>query len=206
MRYQPGQALFDPFDPVSPIARAESPFLRCGESEALRGQVDNVCFAQGLVLFDDTWCLYYGMADSRIGCATAPLLGREQRHQEVCADAVDQLALSGGLPVAGRWENGPRCGWVPRREEDDDMTDVPAPWSIRSALVGVADLDRSLAFYEDVTNLHEILRADRMVVLGLDDASSFTLYLRHTGAATHPGQQAVGVRSLVLDVVQPFRT
>jgi catechol 2,3-dioxygenase-like lactoylglutathione lyase family enzyme len=81
------------------------------------------------------------------------------------------------------------------------MTDVPAPWSIRSALVGVADLDRSLAFYEDVTNLHEILRADRMVVLGLDDASSFTLYLRHTGAATHPGQQAVGVRSLVLDVV-----
>jgi catechol 2,3-dioxygenase-like lactoylglutathione lyase family enzyme len=90
---------------------------------------------------------------------------------------------------------------MPRREEDDDMTDVPAPWSIRSALVGVADLDRSLAFYEDVTNLHEILRADRMVVLGLDDASSFTLYLRHTGAATHPGQQAVGVRSLVLDVV-----
>ena len=82
------------------------------------------------------------------------------------------------------------------------MTDPPSPWSIRSALIGVADLDRSLAFYEEVTNLHEILRADRMVVLGLDDASSFTLYLRHTGAATHPGQQAVGVRSLVIDVVQ----
>ena len=26
--------------------------------------------------------------------------GREQRHQEVCADAVDQLALSGGLPLS----------------------------------------------------------------------------------------------------------
>jgi predicted GH43/DUF377 family glycosyl hydrolase len=39
----------------------------------LSGQVDNVCFAQGMVLFNGTWFLYYGMADSRIGCATAPL-------------------------------------------------------------------------------------------------------------------------------------
>jgi predicted GH43/DUF377 family glycosyl hydrolase len=75
VRYQPGQALFDPSDPVSPIARAESPFLRCDESGALQGQVDNVCFGQGLVLFRDSWYLYYGMADSRIGCATAPWLG-----------------------------------------------------------------------------------------------------------------------------------
>jgi hypothetical protein len=88
------------------------------------------------------------------------------------------------------------------REEADTMTDEPLPWAIRSALVSVSDLDRSLAFYEAVTNLHQILRADGMVVLGLDEASSFTLYLRHTGAATHPGQQAVGVRSLVIDVVR----
>jgi hypothetical protein len=53
-----------------------------------------------------------------------------------------------------------------------------------------------------VTNLHEILRADRMVVLGAQETSSFTLYLRHTRAATHPGQQAAGVRSLVIDVVE----
>jgi hypothetical protein len=38
----PGQALFDPSDPVSPIARAESPFLPGDESEGLQGQVDNV--------------------------------------------------------------------------------------------------------------------------------------------------------------------
>ncbi|MGA2210125.1 MAG: hypothetical protein ABSH30_10860 [Acidimicrobiales bacterium] len=43
-----------------------------GEIGALRGQVDDVCFAQGLVLFNETWHLDYGMADSRIGCATAP--------------------------------------------------------------------------------------------------------------------------------------
>jgi catechol 2,3-dioxygenase-like lactoylglutathione lyase family enzyme len=76
------------------------------------------------------------------------------------------------------------------------------PWSIRSALIGVSDLDRSVAFYEDVTNLREIMRADRMVVLGAQETSSFTLYLRHTRAATHPGQQAAGVRSLVVDVVE----
>lgn len=71
--YQPGQALFDPSDPTSPIARAEFPFLLGDNFEGLKGQVDNVCFAQGLVHFQDSWFLYYGMADSRIGCATAPL-------------------------------------------------------------------------------------------------------------------------------------
>ena len=73
VRYQPGQALFDLSDPSSPIARAEFPFLSGDESDGFGGQVDNVCFAQGLVLFHDSWFLYYGMADSRIGCATAPL-------------------------------------------------------------------------------------------------------------------------------------
>ncbi|MGA2305330.1 MAG: hypothetical protein ABSH29_14160 [Acidimicrobiales bacterium] len=38
----PGQALFDPSDPVLPIARAESPFLPGDESEGLQGQVHNV--------------------------------------------------------------------------------------------------------------------------------------------------------------------
>jgi predicted GH43/DUF377 family glycosyl hydrolase len=70
--YQPGQVLFDAGEPGSPIARSVSPFLGNEETGALSGQVDNVCFAQGLVLRDDTWFLYYGMADSRIGYATAP--------------------------------------------------------------------------------------------------------------------------------------
>jgi len=74
--YQPGQALFDGCDPLSPIARAEVPFLFNDDLEHRDGQVDNVCFAQGLVLYDDSWLLYYGMADSRIGCATAPRTSR----------------------------------------------------------------------------------------------------------------------------------
>jgi beta-1,2-mannosidase len=69
--YRPGQVLFDPLDPASPVARAEEPFPLGPESDRLAGQVDDVCFAQGLVLFKGVWHLYYGMADSRIGCATA---------------------------------------------------------------------------------------------------------------------------------------
>ena len=36
------------------------------------GQVDDVCFAQALVLHDGRWLLYYGMADAKIGLAIAP--------------------------------------------------------------------------------------------------------------------------------------
>jgi beta-1,2-mannosidase len=70
--YQPGQVLFDPVDPASTIARAEASFMKSKQEQGFEGQVDNVCFAQGLVLVRDTWFLYYGMADSRIGYATAP--------------------------------------------------------------------------------------------------------------------------------------
>jgi predicted GH43/DUF377 family glycosyl hydrolase len=69
--YQPGQVLFDAADPAAPVARSTEPFLRPTVAEEVRGQVDSVCFAQGLVLLGDRWLLYYGMADSRIGCAVA---------------------------------------------------------------------------------------------------------------------------------------
>ena len=66
-----GRRLFDPEDPASCIARTTEPFLRPDQAAEQQGQVDNVCFAQGLVLFEGRWHLYHGMADSRIGCATA---------------------------------------------------------------------------------------------------------------------------------------
>lgn len=69
--YQPGQSLFDPSDPAACIARTTQPFLRPELDDEQHGQVDNVCFALGLVRFRDAWYLYYGMADSRIGCVVA---------------------------------------------------------------------------------------------------------------------------------------
>ncbi len=69
--YLPGQARFDPADPTAALARATEPFLEPAHGDR-QGQVDNVCFAQGLVLFNNRWHLYFGMADSRIGSAIAP--------------------------------------------------------------------------------------------------------------------------------------
>lgn len=71
-RYAPGQAVFDVADPTACIARSTEPFMQPELDAETKGQVDNVCFAEGLVLVDRQWRLYYGMADSRIGCAVAP--------------------------------------------------------------------------------------------------------------------------------------
>jgi predicted GH43/DUF377 family glycosyl hydrolase len=73
--YQPGQLLLDEADPSAVIARLRQPFLRIDPAEA-HGQVGNVCFAQGLVAFNDTWWLYVGLADSRLGVCTAPIRNR----------------------------------------------------------------------------------------------------------------------------------
>jgi predicted GH43/DUF377 family glycosyl hydrolase len=70
--YQPGQLLLDPEAPAAVVGRAAAPFLRIDPAEAA-GQVGNVCFAQGLVAHRGEWLLYLGLADSRLGVATAPI-------------------------------------------------------------------------------------------------------------------------------------
>jgi predicted GH43/DUF377 family glycosyl hydrolase len=72
LSYSPCQVLFDAEDPTAVVARMPEPFLRAEGDSETTGQVGNVCFAQGLVLHEGVWRLYYGMADSRVGCATAP--------------------------------------------------------------------------------------------------------------------------------------
>jgi predicted GH43/DUF377 family glycosyl hydrolase len=68
--YQPGCAVLDPREPGSVIARCLEPSPPTGLG-SLAGQVDDVCFAQGLVFHEGRWILYLGLADSRVGYATA---------------------------------------------------------------------------------------------------------------------------------------
>jgi predicted GH43/DUF377 family glycosyl hydrolase len=68
--YQPGQLLLDAMDPTAVVGRLEQPFLRIDPAET-HGQVGNVCFAEGLVAFQNRWWLYVGLADSRLGVASA---------------------------------------------------------------------------------------------------------------------------------------
>jgi hypothetical protein len=79
---------------------------------------------------------------------------------------------------------------------------VAHPWAIRSALVVVADLDRSVAFYRELGDFDEIFREDAVAVLGDVSPASIILILREIRSmnpARH-GQQSLGLRSISLNV------
>jgi beta-1,2-mannosidase len=68
--YCSGQALFDTGDPTKLINRLEKNFLQPDQPYEIQGQVNQVCFIEGLVPYKNKWFLYYGTADSKIGVAT----------------------------------------------------------------------------------------------------------------------------------------
>ena len=67
--YTAGQALFDKENPFKLIDRLDGYFIYPDKSYEITGEVNNVCFVEGLVYFRDQWFLYYGTADSRIAVA-----------------------------------------------------------------------------------------------------------------------------------------
>lgn len=72
--YAAGQILFDPADPLTVLYRTDDNFFKPSEPYEITGQVNNVCFLEGLVFFKDKWFLYYGTADSKIAVATGERL------------------------------------------------------------------------------------------------------------------------------------
>jgi len=67
--YCAGQVLFAADDPSRLVARLERPFMCPEKPYEVEGQVNRVCFVEGMVPFDDRWFLYYGTADSKIAVA-----------------------------------------------------------------------------------------------------------------------------------------
>ncbi|SHJ32406.1 Predicted glycosyl hydrolase, GH43/DUF377 family [Tangfeifania diversioriginum] len=67
--YAAGQALFDKNAPWKMIARTESYFIHPDKAYEKVGEVNEVCFVEGLVNFKNKWFLYYGTADSKIAVA-----------------------------------------------------------------------------------------------------------------------------------------
>lgn len=67
--YAAGQALFDKDTPYKLIDRLDHYFIHPDKPFELTGEVNNVCFVEGLVNFKDKWFLYYGTADSKIAVA-----------------------------------------------------------------------------------------------------------------------------------------
>lgn len=67
--YAAGQALFDKSEPYKLLDRANEDFIHPDKDYERTGEVNEVCFVEGLVYFKEKWFLYYGTADSRIAVA-----------------------------------------------------------------------------------------------------------------------------------------
>jgi len=67
--YAAGQILFDKDDPAKVIARSSNYFIKPEKPYEVQGQVNEVCFIEGLVRYKGNWFLYYGTADSKIAVA-----------------------------------------------------------------------------------------------------------------------------------------
>jgi len=63
-------ALLDLENPQKEIARLPYPLFKPEKKWERAGEVNNVCFPTGTVLFDDTIYIYYGAADEQIACAS----------------------------------------------------------------------------------------------------------------------------------------
>lgn len=71
--YSACAALFDLENPQIEIARLPYPLFKPELSWELKGEVNNVCFPTGAVVFEDILYIYYGAADERIACASMVL-------------------------------------------------------------------------------------------------------------------------------------
>lgn len=69
--YAAGQALFDKTQPHKLMDRTDSYFIHPDKDYEKVGEVNEVCFVEGLVFFKEQWFLYYGTADSKIAVAVS---------------------------------------------------------------------------------------------------------------------------------------
>jgi predicted GH43/DUF377 family glycosyl hydrolase len=67
--YSAAQALFDKTQPWKLIDRSNSYFIHPDKPYEKIGEVNEVCFVEGLVYFNSKWFLYYGTADTKIAVA-----------------------------------------------------------------------------------------------------------------------------------------
>lgn len=67
--YAAGQALFSSKEPYKLLKRTDKPFIWPNKDYEKVGEVNEVCFIEGLAHVGKKWYLYYGTADSKIAVA-----------------------------------------------------------------------------------------------------------------------------------------
>jgi hypothetical protein len=76
------------------------------------------------------------------------------------------------------------------------------PWTLRSSLIAVSDLERSVGFYRQLGPFEIIAEGDGVAVLGGVTPTSPVLLLRETRSLhqMRHGQQSLGLRSITFNV------
>lgn len=69
--YSAGQVLFSLSNPAKVEVRADTYFFTPEKDYEKTGQINNVCFVEGLSFYKGKWFLYYGTADSMIAVAVS---------------------------------------------------------------------------------------------------------------------------------------
>jgi hypothetical protein len=79
---------------------------------------------------------------------------------------------------------------------------VEQPWAIRSTLVAVSDLDRSVAFYQELGPFDVIAREQAVAVLGKVSPAAVGVILRQTERIDEgrQGQKSLGLRSEIFNL------
>lgn len=67
--YTASQILLDKRNPARVVQRMDDYFIKPDKPYEISGQVNHVCFLEGLVNYKGKWYLYYGTADSQIAAA-----------------------------------------------------------------------------------------------------------------------------------------
>lgn len=70
--YAAGQILLDSHNPTRVLDRLPQDFIRPDKPYEISGQVNQVCFVEGLARYRNRWHLFYGTADSKIAVAVKP--------------------------------------------------------------------------------------------------------------------------------------
>jgi len=71
--YAAGQIITDKDDPTKVLKRMDKWFITPDQPFEITGQVNNVCFVEGLAFFNNKWLFYYGTADSKIAVAESDI-------------------------------------------------------------------------------------------------------------------------------------
>jgi len=69
--YAASEVLFDKNDPTKIVHRLDNYIMKPEKPYEITGQVNQVCFLEGLTRFKGSWYIYYGTADSKIAVARA---------------------------------------------------------------------------------------------------------------------------------------